>query len=215
MAIGKISKTVLAIALLMGQVTPPSNNFYEDGDDFNSVSTGFSTGWGWGLNKAHAACDDITDDSEARECEIEHIEVQGEQQDTYVPPIDPFGSNSDEDSGSAGGGSGGGESTPPPETTPVPTDGSTVSDTEAYVGYRSEFHCTSDVNQAHRDCRLVSDGGGVIVAGLCGLLLEPTAILTGICVGMTGFKAKYDANNCDKDQEWALKWCKIYTYPNP
>jgi hypothetical protein len=91
--IGKVTKTALAVVLLMGQVTPPAANYYEDDGDFNTVSTGFSTGWGWGLNKAYADCDDISDYSAAQACKMERIRVEGEQityEDTFEFPDDPF-----------------------------------------------------------------------------------------------------------------------------
>ncbi len=60
MKIGNLTKAAMFVALMMGQVTPPSTNdrnFYEEDGDFSSVSTVLHDGWGWGLNKAHAFCD--------------------------------------------------------------------------------------------------------------------------------------------------------------
>ena len=53
--IKKIMPSTIAIALSMGNITPPTkDDFYEDDSDFHKISSGLNTGWGWGISKAHA-----------------------------------------------------------------------------------------------------------------------------------------------------------------
>lgn len=61
--IKNISLSVVAIALLTGNITPTSDNFYEDDNSFNEISASLNSGWDWGINKARASqCEDYTDD---------------------------------------------------------------------------------------------------------------------------------------------------------
>ncbi len=50
----RVALTTTAIALFMGNITPTNNNYYEDDNDFNQVSTQLTSGWSWGVNKAGA-----------------------------------------------------------------------------------------------------------------------------------------------------------------
>lgn len=53
-----LSQTALAVTLLMGNITAPTEeSFYEDDAGFNQVSVSMESGWGWGFNQAQAGND--------------------------------------------------------------------------------------------------------------------------------------------------------------
>ncbi|WDE11288.1 hypothetical protein [Thalassomonas haliotis] len=60
-----LSQTALAVTLLMGNITAPTEQgYYEDDAGFNQVSVNMESGWGWGFNQAQAAntgCWDTTE----------------------------------------------------------------------------------------------------------------------------------------------------------
>lgn len=66
--IKKTTKVAISIALVMGNITPPSDNYYEDDHDFDLVSNELKSGWGWGFNKAFAWCHDQATSSQ--ECYV-------------------------------------------------------------------------------------------------------------------------------------------------
>lgn len=52
-------KSIVFSIMMLGQISyNPTDNYYEDDPDFNSVSTQLLIGWSWGFNKAHADCND-------------------------------------------------------------------------------------------------------------------------------------------------------------
>lgn len=60
-----LSQTALAVTLMMGNITAPTEQgFYEDDAGFNQVSASMESGWGWGFNKAQAGSTGCWDTTE-------------------------------------------------------------------------------------------------------------------------------------------------------
>ena len=86
MKLGNVSKAALVVALMMGQITPPSgnNDYYEDDSNFNTMSAELHDGWGWGLNKAYASCDTYQGTDECRDIHPQHpLPVEPVEPDPY------------------------------------------------------------------------------------------------------------------------------------
>ncbi len=77
MKLGPLTKVALAGGLLLGQAQP-TDNFYEDDDDFNLSSSVLSQGWNWSINKADAADECTNNESTSAEQCLEVIEVEGQ-----------------------------------------------------------------------------------------------------------------------------------------
>lgn len=112
-----LAKTAVFSALMMGNITSPSDdNYYVEDGDFNYINETISNGWGWGFNRAHAACGDA---SAPPDCY-----TSGPGDDFgYEPPYSggggyggdygDYGDNGDYDAGGYGGG---------PSPTPIYTE---------------------------------------------------------------------------------------------
>ena len=113
-------QSAITLTLMTGNITGPSNaEFYEDDASFHKTSAQLTSGWGWGFNKAYAACEDeeeqsVDDDATAPD---ECIDVIGEEldessYDVSVTEESSYGGNS----GGGGGGpsdEGEGDNEPP------------------------------------------------------------------------------------------------------
>ena len=113
-------QSAIALTLMTGNITGPSNTeFYEDDASFHKTSAQLTSGWGWGFNKAYAACEDeVSVDNDATAPE-ECIEVIGDQldessYDVSVSEESSYGGNSG--GGGGGGSSGEGDNEPPPKS---------------------------------------------------------------------------------------------------
>lgn len=111
---------------MTGNITGPSNTeFYEDDVNFHEVSAQLTSGWGWGFNKAYAACEDeqsLDDDATTPD---ECIDVYGDpvEESSHQESSSEASSGGGGSDGGAGGGAGSegeGDGTPeaPPEETP-------------------------------------------------------------------------------------------------
>lgn len=188
MKVGKFSKVAMVVALMMGQITPPAidDGYYEEDNDFNVVTEIFSGGWGWGLNKAYAECEDIPEASSPDEC----IEVAGAPLPPYNP--DPWGTHFEDSS--FGGDAGGGD-----------TAGAGGGSSNERVLPKVE-QCKLDQLVNKNDCYTIAEILlGVSITG-CAFFWEIPIIAAG-CGALSSVAYTDAKGSCDEQYAEEVSWC--------
>ena len=187
MKIGNMTKAALVVALMMGQVTPPtsSSGYYEDDGDFNVISSVFSGGWGWGLNQAHAGCDTYQGTEPCYDIIGQYPRNWWEDSSPIYPDNPTGGENT------GGGDSGGGGSTEPGPTEPEPTESEPI--------LPPLEQCKMNALEEKGDCYTIADAlYGLSMVGCGVLLIELGPYFGGLC-GVAASTVHTDAKgNCDE-----------------
>lgn len=135
MKLKTISNMALATGLMLGQVQP-TDNYYEDDEDFDLVGAALSDGWSWGINQALAdECSHLEGSARlvCEEQQLEHIEVTPEDE-LFEPDVSLGDLYNETDSI---------ESAPP-------EGGATEIQQQEYIEVTD---CESQVQQDYIDCR--------------------------------------------------------------
>lgn len=179
-----LAKSALFGALLLGNIAPPADNYYEDDGDFGNISASLQSGWGWfKFNGAYASDHYCTgDETTPEQCGrenggFERIPVTG----TPIP-TPPWGG--------AGGGSGGGGGTNPGDGGGSPGSGS-----PGVIDPKEQ--CEINATKKKNNCITTAEGVAAATAVGCLRLIHPARI--AICEVAALVALNDQKGNCEED----------------